>query len=118
MSPDVMGGECQESAEVGVTHHPSSHKHQPKVFVVLPPNLDKRNGARVGNRTLNLGIKRRLTFLVRKRQDVSGRASRIRPSDAFVSQHVLACHRQPPVICQISCQLGTSTGAAPAVQVG
>jgi hypothetical protein len=59
-----------------------------------------------------------LTFLARKRQDVSGRASPIRPSDAFVSQQVLACHRQPPVSCQIGCQLGTSTGAAPAVRVG
>ncbi len=36
---------------------PECHKHQPKAFVVLPPNLHKRNGARAGNRTLNLGIK-------------------------------------------------------------
>jgi hypothetical protein len=57
-------------------------------------------GARAGNRTLNLGIKRRLTFLARKRQDVSGRAPRIRRSDAFVSQGVLACHRVPRVSCQ------------------
>jgi hypothetical protein len=61
-------------------------------------------GARAGNRTLNLGIKRRLTFVARKRQDVSGRASRIRRSDALVSQSVLACHRLPRLSCQISCQ--------------
>ena len=61
-------------------------------------------GARAGSRTLNLGIKRRLTFLARKRQDGSWRASRIRRYDAIVSQSVLTCHRLPRVSCQISCQ--------------
>jgi hypothetical protein len=61
-------------------------------------------GARAGSRTLNLGIKRRLTFLARKRQDVPGRDSRIRWSDPFVSQSVLTCHRLPRLSCQISCQ--------------
>jgi hypothetical protein len=51
----------------------------------------------------NTGIKRRLTFLARKRQDVSGRATRIRRYDALVTQSVLACHRLPRVSCQISC---------------
>ena len=64
--------------------------------------------ARAGNQTLNLGIKRRLTFLARKRQDVSGLASRIRRSDAVVPQSVLTCHRLPRVSCQISCQADTS----------
>ena len=67
----------------------------------------QHDGARAGNRTLNLGIKRRLTFLAWKRQDVSGRALRIRRSDAFVSQSVLECHRLPRVSCQISCQTTT-----------
>src|SRR5260370_12568960 len=62
----------------------------------------QHDGARAGSRTL--GIKRRLTFLARKRQEVSGRATRIRRSDAFVSQSVLAVHRLPRVSCQISCQ--------------
>jgi hypothetical protein len=73
-------------------------------------------GARAGSRTLNLGIKRRLTFVARKRQDGSWRDSRTRWSDAFVPQSVLACHRLPWVSCQISCQsrvprLPTSTRA-------
>src|SRR6266849_1211683 len=37
----------------------------------------------------NLGIKRRFTLLARKRQEVSGRASRIRPSDsAYVTERL------------------------------
>ena len=64
------------------------------------------DGARAGSRTLNLGIKRRLTFIVRKRQDVSRRASRTRRSDAFVPQSVLECHRLPSVSCHISCHPG------------
>jgi hypothetical protein len=53
------------------------------------------------------GIKRRLTFLARKRQDVSGRAKRIRRGDAFVSQRVLACHS----VSWVSCQNKLSNGA-------
>jgi hypothetical protein len=74
-------------------------------FVVLQPNPHKHVGARAGNRTLNLGIKRRLTLLARKCQGASGRAARIRRSDAFVPQRVLACHRLPWVSCHISCQI-------------
>jgi hypothetical protein len=40
-----------------------------------------------------------MTFFVRKRQDVSGRAPRTRQGDAFVSQSVLMCHRLPQVSC-------------------
>jgi hypothetical protein len=66
-------------------------------------------GARAGNRTLNIGTKRRLTFLARKRKDLSGRATRIRRSDAFVPQSVLPRHRLSRVGCQISCQTAEQT---------
>jgi hypothetical protein len=60
--------------------------------------------SQAARQSLKQGIKRRLTFLARNRQDLSGSASRIRRSDAIVSQSVLACHRLPWVSCQISCQ--------------
>ena len=68
-------------------------------------------GARAGSRTLNLGIKRRLTVLVRKRQDVLERASRTWRSDAFLSQSVLTCHSVPRVRCQQSCQTWSPRGS-------
>ncbi len=64
------------------------------------------HGARAGSRTLNLGIKRRLTFLSRKCQEPSGPASRIRRSDASAPQIVLACHRVSRVSCRTSCSAG------------
>lgn len=65
--------------------------------------LEFVKSARAGNRTLNLGIKRRLTSVARKRQEKSGRASGIRRSHTFVPQSVLACHRASCVSCQTSC---------------
>jgi hypothetical protein len=56
-----------------------------------------------GVRTLNLGIKRRLTVRARKRQDVPGRASRVWRFDPFASQSVLTCHGAPWLSCQTSC---------------
>jgi hypothetical protein len=68
--------------------------------VTYQPNFAQHGGARAGSRTLNLGIKRRLTVLVRKSQELPGRASRIRRSDAVVSGSVLTCHGVPPLSCQ------------------
>src|SRR5206468_359990 len=53
-----------------------------------------------GVEPLNLGIKRRSNFLARKRHELSGRASEIRWSDAFVSQRVPMCHGVLWVSCQ------------------
>ena len=85
-------GSYQESAEVltNISRRPCR----------LSAELAQHAGARAGSRTLNLGIKRRLTFLARKRQDVSGRATRIRRYDAFASQSVLECHTASRVSCQ------------------
>jgi hypothetical protein len=65
----------------------------------------KHDGARAGSRTLNLGIKRRLTVLDWTSLGMPQRDWRIRRSDAFPSQSVLARHRLPQLSCQISCQL-------------
>ena len=80
-------------------------RHNQPQYVGLHRRTDTTYGARAGNRTLNLGIKRRLTFLDWTRQGMPGRAWRIRRYDAFVSRSVLACHRLPRVSCHISCQL-------------
>jgi hypothetical protein len=47
--------------------------------------LARVNGARAGNRTLNLGIEIHLTLRLPANQDVSGRLRRIRSLDAVVS---------------------------------
>jgi len=71
-------------------------RSRPMSGPVDPDLQSTRNiGARAGSRTLNLGIKRRLTFLARKRQDVSGRGSRTRWNDAQVPQSALMFHRLP-----------------------
>jgi len=56
--------------------------------VVLSTVVLKHDGARAGSRTLNLGIKRRLTVLVMTGQQMAGCVWRVRRSDAFVSQCV------------------------------
>jgi len=69
-------------------------RSRPMSGPVDPDLQSARNiGARAGSRTLNLGIKRRLTVLARK--DVLGRGSRIRWYDAQAPQSVLMCHRLP-----------------------
>jgi hypothetical protein len=57
------------------------------------PNLHKRDGARAGSRTLNLGIKRLRAHSVRECQRVSGSAKSARAYDAAVSQIVRECQR-------------------------
>ena len=54
--------------------------------VVLSTVVLKHDGAREGSRTLNLGIKRRLTIFVWTCQGSTRRF------DAFVPQSVLTCH--------------------------
>ncbi len=97
--------ERDKSPEVGVTHQPKVCNPSAEGLLRPISRTCTHIGARAGNRTLNLGIKRRLTFFATKRQDVSGRASRIWRSDAFVPRSVLACHRLPRVRCQLSCQM-------------
>ena len=89
--------ERDKSAEVAVTHEPTA-------FWDLSSELLQHDGARAGSRTLNLGIKRRSTFLAWKRQDAPWRASRVRRSDALVPQSVLARHSLPCVSCQAGCR--------------
>ena len=54
----------------------------------MKPHHIKHDGARAGSRTLNLGIKRRLTCCVRRCQGRSGRVMCIHLQDAFVSRRV------------------------------
>ena len=64
--------------------------------MVVGGTVVQHGGARAGSRTLNLGIKRRLTFLARKRQDASGAGGHERPRQPMAETDP-APQRPPPL---------------------
>jgi hypothetical protein len=87
--------ERDKSAEVGVTHQPKVCNPSAEGLLRPISRTCTHDGARAGNRTLNLGIKRLPTDRVRASQGVSVRLSRIRVMTQS-SQRVSRCLTESP----------------------